>query len=509
MDHLAHRYAAWKASQEDRAILVWPEPDRLIEDARRNNTSLRSAAVLIQNQPLADLRRQLREYLGVRGDVELVFATGHQTELHHPGVWAKNLLIDAASARTGGLAMHIAVDSDAPKHLSLRFPGCSSPVSDDPAMLTADWTQLVAPPTPAHLASLTQAVDDASGDWPFVPAISPWLDTGRRLLLEAETLPHWLTASQHAFDWSMGLRYSALLASPIWLSPPYLALVHHLLAGADRFAGDYNAAVRSYRQRHQIRTPGRPMPELAIKADGDGTRCETPFWRDDLGRGRRVRAWVERRGHAGPWSICAGDDRLELDPFAAADVAVDRLTAFLRRSNLRLAPRALTLTMTLRLLLADQFVHGIGGGQYDQVTDEIIARHLQIDPPRFCVTTATLYWPTAAGRERTSIPRLLQEGHRLKHAALGPQKRELASAIASAPRRSADRQRLFHQMHAELASAAKASAELLAWQELLRGTSATIVEERAIFDREIFYPLQPRDRLEGLIEAYRAAIKAG
>ena len=42
-----------------------------------------------------------------------------------------------------------------------------------------------------------------------------------------------------------------------------------------------------------------------------------------------------------------------------------QLAAWLRRHNLRLAPRALTLTMYFRVLLADQFVHGIGGGRYD------------------------------------------------------------------------------------------------------------------------------------------------
>lgn len=502
MDNLAHRYAAWKAPQEDRSVLLWPEPDELFADARDNNASLASAQATIQNTPLPELRRQLRRFLNIHDDRQLVFATGHQSELHHPGVWAKNLLIDAAATKTGGLAMHVAVDTDAPKHLSLRFPGYSRPFTDDPALVTAEWAQLIAPPTPAHLAALSD--DIAAADWPFAPAIHPLFDTCRRLSLKAEHLPHMLTAALHEFDWSLGLRYSVLLASPIWLSPPFLALAHHLMANADRFAADYNHGLRRYRERNGIRTPGRPMPELAIKSDTSGSRCETAFWRDDQTRGRRVRAWVERSNDAAPWTLCFGEDCLELDPSAPADVAADRLIAFLRRHNLRIAPRALTLTMALRLLLADQFVHGIGGGQYDQVTDEIIARHFGIDPPRFSVSTATLYWPTAAGRERTSIPRILQEGHRLKHSVLGPRKLELVAAIANAPRRSIERQHWFQQLQNELASAAKRSEALMAWQEKLRGASAKVAEERATFDREIFYALQPGERLSGLIQGYRA-----
>ena len=502
MADLADRYAAWRAPQDDCSLLLWPDPARFLAEAADNNRQLRDAsAARIQNASLPELRRSLRQFLGFHDDAQLVFATGHQTELHHPGVWAKNVLIDAAAAKAGGVAVHVAVDTDSPKHLSVRFPpGFNRPFTDDETLATAEWAGQLAPPTPTHLQRLADDVSAASADWPFAPSVAPFFDTTRRLLLEAETLPGVLTAALHEYDWSLGLRYSALLASPIWQSPAFLAFAHHLLANADRFAADYNAALRDFRQRNGIRTPGRPMPYLAQKDD----RCETPFWRDDLARGRRVRAWVER-GTDGHWAMVAGDgDRLPLRPGIAADTAADRLLAFLRKHQLRLAPRALTLTMTLRLLVADQFVHGIGGGQYDQVADGVIERHFGIDPPRFAVTTATLYWPPAAGRKRTSIPDLLQAGHRLKHGLLGPRKRELVAQIAAAPRHGAERQSLFQQMQKARIAATLQSPELKTWEETMRGSAARVVEEKALFDRELFYPLQPRERLERIVGAYRS-----
>ena len=72
--------------------------------------------------------------------------------------------------------------------------------------------------------------------------------------------------------------------------------------------------------------------------------------------------------------------------------------------------------MFMRLLLVDQFVHGIGGGRYDQVTDRLIASYFKIEPPKFSVTTATLFFPGAATRERVCMPCILRDGHRLKHA---------------------------------------------------------------------------------------------
>jgi hypothetical protein len=368
-------YADWKAPQNDGAVLLWPEPARLLADAAANNRLLKSAdQVHIQNSPLSQLRRDARRFLGFEDDDQLVFATGHQTELHHPGVWAKNIMIDAAAAKTGGVAAHFAVDTDAPKHLAVRFPGFAESFTDDPAVLDAPWTGLLAPPTPAHLQQLSGRVSTAAKEWSFQPTIGEFFDTVRPLQLEADRLPEMLAAGLHAFDWKLGLRYSMLLASPIWQSPAYLAFSYHLLANADRFAADYNASLREYRRRHGIRTPGRPMPDLAMKAD----RCETPLWRDDLTRGRRVRAWVERVGDR--WTIAAGDDPLLLDPRASTATAVESLQAWLRRYNLRLSPRALTLTTVLRLLVVDQFVHGIGGGQYDQVADDVMRRHFGIEP---------------------------------------------------------------------------------------------------------------------------------
>jgi hypothetical protein len=55
--------------------------------------------------------------------------------------------------------------------------------------------------------------------------------------------------------------------------------------------------------------------------------------------------------------------------------------------------RALTTTMYARLFLADLFIHGIGGGQYDEVTDAIIRDFFGIEPPHYLIISATLLLP--------------------------------------------------------------------------------------------------------------------
>jgi hypothetical protein len=491
-------YADWKAPAEDGQVLIWPEAPELLRDTEANAARLRSRDyALVHGVPLADLRRDLRRWIGHDDERPLV-AMGHQAELYHPGVWAKLPLIDAVATRLGGSAYHLAVDTDEPKHLSLRWPGASEPLLEESP--DAHWTGLLTPPTPAHVARVIEALRGAAAGWGFQPLALDVLASLRGLAPEAENLPQALISAFHEHDWKLGLRHHAMLFSPVCRSPSYLTLVCHILSRADHFAADYNAALDEYRRENRIRTPGRPMPNLRCTHDG----CEVPFWLDNFSDGSRARATV-RRHPEGFALLAPSGDEFVLHPSAAAAAITSSLAQWLQHHNLRLAPRALTMTMVARLLLADQFVHGIGGARYDQVTDKLIARHFGAIPPRFAVTTATVYFPHAVGRSRVCEPCVLHEGHRLRHRVLGDEKHKLVAAIAAAPRRSIERSVLFHEMHRRLDAAADHPA-LREWAQRFRETQQREREEEGLFDRELFYAIQPADRLQTLIRHYRSAV---
>ena len=58
--------------------------------------------------------------------------------------------------------------------------------------------------------------------------------------------------------------------------------------------------------------------------------------------------------------------------------------------------RALTNTLYARLFLSDLFIHGIGGGKYDELTDELIRRFYGCEPPEFLILSATRLLPLPA-----------------------------------------------------------------------------------------------------------------
>jgi hypothetical protein len=145
----------------------------------------------------------------------------------------------------------------------------------------------------------------------------------------------------------------------------------------------YNGAVAGYRKRHRIRSSQHPVPDLAR----DGDWLEAPFWAWRAGATRRERLFVRAGG--GRLHLRAGRDAWPDLPGAGDTAAWQKL----EREGFKIRTRALTTTLFARLLLADLFVHGIGGGKYDELNDELMVRLFHLKPPTFLVATGTLLLP--------------------------------------------------------------------------------------------------------------------
>src|SRR4051812_18593878 len=106
-------YPDWKAPREDGQILIWPDPPELLKQTVENHQRLSKANDAgVQNVPLAELRCAARSWIG-HNDDQVLIGDGHQSELHHAGVWVKRILTNAAASRLSGSAAHFAVDTDA------------------------------------------------------------------------------------------------------------------------------------------------------------------------------------------------------------------------------------------------------------------------------------------------------------------------------------------------------------------------------------------------------------
>ncbi|MEL7237962.1 MAG: hypothetical protein AAGK78_03800, partial [Planctomycetota bacterium] len=231
-----------------------------------------------------------------------------------------------------------------------------------------------------------------------------------------------------------------------------------------------------------------------------------PFWLDNLRIGHRGRLRLRRKSVHKPWQLLGETGTLIASiPDDVTDDAVFALCDALAKSGYRIAPRALTLTMYLRLVACDLFVHGIGGGHYDQVLDRILRSYFKLEPPTFAVASATLFHPDAVDHERVDLSRLKQEKHHIVHQALGDDKPAWLRRIASTPDFHM-RRNVFEQMHAARRQALTNDADYLDWQQRWADTQRRLAVEAELFDRELWFAVQPRDRLANMIDRVRRAV---
>ena len=326
---------------------------------------------------------------------------GHQPELFHPGVWLKNFAIDAYARRLGGTAINLVVDTDRCTSTSVGVP--------------------VGTPHEAHLEQIPFDVPAAEMAWEERGVVDPdcFASFGSRvdrllkplepdailrrwwpLVVERAGESHRLglaiAQARHMLEARMGLQTLELPVSELVRLPTVMVFMGWLLAHAAPLHEAYNAALASHRRRYRIRGRARPMPDLAVRFDDTSSTpwLELPWWiwsRDDPRR-RRVFANTGTPGML----VLSDMETLRVELPISPDTTPSRWVDALSRMEehaLRLRPRAILTTLVARMIVADVFVHGVGGAAYDLLTDDIVRRLTGCDPPRHAVATGTLRLP--------------------------------------------------------------------------------------------------------------------
>lgn len=405
-------YDELRAPAEDGGTLVVPLPPDCTAALRANRDAFRlpggsgsapdsGSDIRLLDRPLSHWRQLTRECLSV-DPLRPVIVVGHQPAFIHPGVWAKNIVADRIARALGGTAVNLVVDTDAPAHPILDVPTLTS---QGPALRRIRFADLPAgfayEQIPAHTAEESEAMEnqvrDAMGEC-YDRSLMPRYFKGFRSAHDPGDWVDQAAAGRRAIENDFGVSLVDRRVSGIWWSPLLVDMILH----AHRFAEAYNAALRAYRQVYRVRGLNRPIPDLEIDsgysshptgvAGGHrppqtgfaGGRVEIPVWAYRRGEARR-RLMIERRGSE-IHLVCGGQSFFH----ATEETLRESAAAPLDTGPWVLRPRALTLTLWARLLLADLFIHGIGGAKYDRITDDIFRRFYGIAPPLIACVSATL-----------------------------------------------------------------------------------------------------------------------
>jgi len=503
---------------EHLGVLVVP-PVASLRDSLKRWTKGTFEGVRILDTTLGLLRAELREQLELNTPVVV---TGHQPEFIHAGVFAKSVAAHALAEQLGGQAVYVTVDSDVPKRAQITIPQSTAaglrrveiaiPATDrrlpyelQPRLPRADWLQFF-----ANIGAIYELRDEALlGTW-----ARAWLTTTEASPAYCDAYERARAACEAALglDGIRELRISRLCASRA-----FRCFVAHCLLNAPRVVVDYNAAQAAYRQRHRIRAPGRPVPRLIV----DGDTLELPFWvlgpeeprrrlfitlQDDtieLSTDNRRIGIVERRdlgkaaAHADPWPLEA--------------------------EGWQLRPRALMLSAFARLFLADVFIHGIGGAQYDEMMEDFVRSSLGIEPAPLGCVSATLHLPLrregvrradiAAARQRRRDLRYNPHRHlRNVPEQLLRRREELIRRSdelrADQPGDHVQRSVTFREMRRVNEQILKTDPWRMAeYDQRVRALETQWSLDRIALDREYFFALHAAGTLEELTQRVRAKLR--
>jgi hypothetical protein len=271
-------------------------------------------------------------------------------------VWVKHFALNGLARKVGGVPLNLVVDNDTLKSTSLRFPAFRDrdPRSVHLESVAFDRFAGEVPyedrpvADPDCFRNFPERAAPLWRNWGYEPLLAQvWASGGRKPPESGANIGETFSAVRQRTERAWGCRNLELPVSRLAGTGAFVRFAGQILGDLPRFRAAYNTAVRDYRTANGIRSDNHPAPELAAG--------EAPFW---------VRTAAGRRERA----------------TAASDVR-----------NLR--PRALTLTLFARVCLGDFFIHGIGGGKYDEVTDAIIRDYFGIEPPAYQVLSATLHLP--------------------------------------------------------------------------------------------------------------------
>jgi hypothetical protein len=413
-----------RAPRDDRGVLIdppWSDWPRLAEAdaADRSLSGRESADRELGGVRLKDFaheaRRELIEaaltYTRSYRDTNLpanlgtadeglpsVVAAGHQPELFHPGVWAKNFALSRFAARIDAVAVNLVIDGDVLDAPSIRVP-TGSP--DDPSnaprveSVPFDAAAEAVPFEERRVLDdeLWRSFDRRVADTLRPLVADPLIERFWPDVVEASRRTGRIGAAvaqaRHRWEGEWGARTLELPQSLLCESRSFLRFAAALAQEAPRFVEIHNRSLVEYRHSRRIRSANHPVPALAV---GPG-EFELPLWIWTADEPRRRHVFLRHVGGRRELTD-RGRVTVELPASGRIEATIDQL-AEASRQGIRLRSRALATTLFARLVLCDFFVHGIGGAKYDELTDTLIERFFEVRAPAYGVVTATRKLPIA------------------------------------------------------------------------------------------------------------------
>jgi ElaB/YqjD/DUF883 family membrane-anchored ribosome-binding protein len=342
-------------------------------------------------------------------DAQQIVMTGHQPVLFHSGLTFKYDTTERFASDQGALGIAVVIDTDEGDAGAFAFPAADNDFQSSHEQVRTEHGGTEHNSTVAGLSCRLKHETISRGssiycdgvlkDADQIRAIGEQVEQSLQKLGQPEaaaltrsrlegfarlsTVGASLMEASLIMRWQHGIggQLLELPLSAIASFPEVLSLTADILRQARRFASAYNQALDAYREEQGIRNAANPFPNLEISEE----QFELPFWVVDHNSGSRSILVVSVSGNE---TQLLADGQL-IDSFTD-DISTESLEPLLLQ-NQQIIPRGALITAFLRLLFADLFIHGTGGGKYDRFTDEFIRSWWNAGPTGFAVASASRY----------------------------------------------------------------------------------------------------------------------
>jgi hypothetical protein len=321
-----------------------------------------------------------------------IIVTGHQPLWRHCGVLAKDIIADRFANETGGIALHLVLDHDIVE-TSMVLPELDSAgfmrFQAIPLECSRQNMPLELRPAPCgrELDSFINSVTKLKKSL----CSEIWRSSLHRFyeyLDSCRNIADLVTLLQAVVYQSLGLELIYLPVSLLSDSASFKTFVCSIVCDAVNFADAYNQGILSRIHTQNLNAAQTLRP---LEIDRRNNDAELPFWLM-FKTGIRVPLQVECKNNN--IILLANSAILGAFDLSNADDNKQQLFEILNAYNCVIRPKAVTLDLFARLYLADWFVHGVGGGKYASITDNIIRKYFNLANLHFGVATATLTLPT-------------------------------------------------------------------------------------------------------------------
>lgn len=283
---------------------------------------------------------------------KLIISNGHQPEIHHPGILFKDIITSLIAKKLNQVAIHIIVDTDA-FEFQIPFPQKrkdflvleqihfkSNEIFSSYKLNEENKNQIL-----DSMKTLRNELDL------FIPEIYiktsyEYIDLIIKEIEKENSITEISFLIREKFFKENEISILQINISELLNLNSFKSLVYLIKNNFKEFREAYNSSLLDYRKEHKIKNHAQPIPDLG--------EDELPFWILNPSSNERV-------------------------PLKFNDQIEDK----------KILPKAITLTMFLRLFLSDFFIHGKGGGRYEEVSEKIYERFFKIKASPYSVASIT------------------------------------------------------------------------------------------------------------------------